>query len=416
MTFPTTVVPESQGFSSKRLGQVSALLERYIRNDLLKGCSVLLARRGEVVHLESAGSTGTGNKKLELDSLFRIYSMTKPVTTVAALMLFEEGKLLLDDPVARYLPAFKDTRVHAVSEPKNLKLVEQERPMTIRDLMTHTAGLSYGWFIDTPVDRLYRESKVSPAATKLQDFVAFLATMPLVFQPGSHWRYSHATDVLAHLVEVIADEDLGSFLQRRIFEPLAMKDTAFGLPKAKADRLTSVYCPSENYSFTLDYSTLEPGVPIYPVDTPENSRFIDPPFINGMAGGGGLVSTLPDYFRFAQMLANKGVFEGAELLGQKTVELMAMNHLSDKVPPLEIGGNPIPGTRFGLGVSVIEDVAASATLGSKGVYGWSGAAMTNFWVDPVEDIVGIFMTQFMPSDFYRVVREFRVAAYQALRE
>jgi CubicO group peptidase (beta-lactamase class C family) len=287
--------------------------------------------------------------------------------------------------------------------------------MTIRDLMTHTAGLSYGWFADTPVDHLYRESKVSPYATSLKDFVAFLASMPLVFQPGSHWRYSHATDVLGHLVEVVADEALDSFMKQRIFEPLGMVDTGFGIPQAKADRLTSVYCPSESYSFTLDYSTLEPGVPIYPIDTPAKSLFIEPKFLSGIAGGGGLVSSLPDYFRFTQMLANKGVLDGVELLGRKTVELMTMNHVPKAIRPLEIGGNPMPGTGFGLGVSVLEDPAAAATLESGGSYGWGGAAMTNFWIDPVEEITGIFMTQFMPSDFYRVVREFRVLAYQALR-
>ncbi len=407
--------PAAQGFSTERLSRVSGLLERYLKNKYLNAASVLIARKGQIVHLEAIGKMGEDGRELKVDSLFRIYSMTKPITTVAALMLFEEGKLLLDDPVERYLPAFKTTKVHEASEPKGLKLVAQERLMTIRDLMTHTAGLSYGWFGDTPVDHLYRESKVSPYATNLKDFVAFLASMPLVFQPGSHWRYSHATDVLGHLIEVVADETLDSFMKRRIFEPLGMIDTDFGIPKAKADRLTTVYCPSETYSFTLDYSALEPGVPIYPIDTPEKSLFIEPKFLNGIAGGGGLVSSLPDYFRFTQMLANKGVLDGVELLGRKTVELMTMNHVPQAIRPLETGGNPMPGTGFGLGVSVLEDRAAAATLESEGSYGWGGAAMTNFWIDPVEEITGIFMTQFMPSDFYRVVREFRVLAYQALR-
>ena len=413
----TVADPERLGFSGSRLKRLAEHLRGYTERGYLVGLSAQIARRGELAFAQTFGHQAKGGAPLTPESLFRIYSMTKPVTTVAALILFEEGLLKLTDPVTTYLPAFKKTKVCVGSEHQGVKLEPQAREITVQHLMTHTAGLSYGWYQDTPVDALYRATGVDPATVPLGDFVDLLAAQPLAFQPGSHWRYSHATDVLGHLVEVVADESLDSFLTRRIFEPLGMVDTGFGVPSAKVGRFTSVYCPTEAFGFGADYSQLAPGGPIYPVDTPETSRFVEPEIpLVGYSGGGGLVSTLPDYMRFAQMLLNGGTFGGARILGRKTTHLMTVNHVPGHIRPLEIGGVEMLGTGFGLGVSVLEDVAASGSLGSRGQYGWSGAAMTDFWVDPAEDLIGVFMTQFMPSDFYEVSREFRVLTYAALTD
>lgn len=410
-----TVEAAKQGFSAERLGRVTKHFEQYIDSGFIAGVNGLIARRGELVFAESVGKQGLGEAAMSMESLFRIYSMTKPVTTVAALMLYEEAKFLLDDPVSTYLPYFADTKVCKASKHTGLELEPQLQPMTIRDLMMHTAGLSYGWYQDTPVDGLYRETKVNPADMPLGDFVELLADMPLVFQPGTNWRYSHATDVLGHLVQVIADESLESFMQRRIFEPLGMTDTAFEAPTEKLERFTTVYCPTEEFGFGVDYSTLAKDGTIYPIDTPTKSRFVNHSVkVSGMSGGGGLVSTMSDYLCFAQMLLNKGQLNGVQILGRKTVELMRKNHVPLNIRPLEIGGNAMPGIGFGLGVAVVEDTGMHGILGSKGVFAWSGAAMTSFWIDPVEDLIGIMMTQFMPNDFYRLSDEFRVLSYQAL--
>ena len=411
----STTSPETFGFSSERLARLSRHIERYLECNYLVGVNALISRRGEVAFAESFGHQEQGGRPLNFDSLFRIYSMTKPITSVAALMLYEEGRFMLDTPVATFLPAFGNTKVCVGTEHQGLKLESQARPMTIRDLLTHTSGLSYGWYQDTPVDALYHATGIDPYAMPLAEFVDMLAEQPLVFQPGSHWRYSTSTDVLARVVEVAADESLDRFLKTRIFDPLGMVDTAFGVSQSKAERLTTVYCPTEKVSFGVDYSALPRGGPLYSIDTPEKGHFVEPGIpLSGYSGGGGLVSTIDDYAKFAQMLLNKGEFEGTRLLGRKTVELMGMNHVPKHIRPLEIGGFDMPGTGFGLGVAVLEDVAASGDIGSKGQYGWSGAAMTNFFIDPTEELIGIFMTQFMPSDFYDLMRECRVLTYAAL--
>lgn len=411
---PTTS-PKTLGFSSERLERLSRHIESYLERNYLVGVNALILRKGQVAYAESFGHQERGGRTLNFESLFRIYSMTKPITSVAALMLYEQGRFMLDTPVATFLPAFKNTKVHVGSEHQGLKLEPQERPMTIRDLLTHTSGLSYGWYQDTPVDGLYRATGIDPYKMPLAEFVDVLAGHPLVFQPGSHWRYSTSTDVLARVIEVAANESFDRFLKTRIFEPLGMDDTAFGVPQSKAERLTSVYSPTEKFGFGVDYSALPKGGSLYGIDTPNNSRFVEPEFLlTGFSGGGGLVSTMNDYAKFAQMLLNKGEFEGARLLGRKTVELMSMNHVPEHIRPLEIGGFDMPGTGFGLGVSVLEDVVASGDVGSAGQYGWSGAAMTSFWIDPVEELIGLFMTQFMPNDFYELMRECRVLTYAAL--
>lgn len=406
---------EQLGFSSQRLERLSKHLQSYIDRGYLAGINALILRRGHVAYQQSFGGQHLHGSPMTQESLFRIYSMTKPITSVAALMLLEEGRFMLDEPVSKYLPMFKHTRVHKATEYQGLKLEPQQTPMTIQHLLTHMSGLSYGWYQDTPVDQLYRDLKVNPRDVPLKDFVAMLADVPLVFQPGSHWRYGYSVDVLAHLIEVVADEPFEDFLEARIFKPLYMHNTGFRVKPEQVGHFTSVYCPVEHYALGADFSQIPFGGPIYPLDTPDKSPFVHHQvLVSGMSGGGGLVSTISDYAHFAQMLLNNGVFEGNRLLGRKTVELMRMNHVPQSIRPLEIGGSPIAGYGFGLGVEVLEDVAVSSRHGSLGSHGWGGAAMTNYWVDPLEDLVGIVMTQFMPSDFYPLTKAFRILTYQAL--
>lgn len=412
-----TTTTSLEGFSEARLEHINRHLQSYISRGYLKGINAAITRNGNLVYNESFGKLGDGPEAMDQDAVFRIFSMTKTVTSVAALMLLEEGKLLLNDPVHKYLPDFKDTQVFDSTSHTGLKLVPQETEMTIQHLFTHTAGLSYGWYHDTPVDEMYRLlfQELDPFKSKLSDFVNSLASIPLCYQPGTSWRYSYATDVLGHIVEVISGESLDKFFENRIFKPLGMVDTSFSVKTKQMERLTSVYCPSESYGFGIDYSSIPYSSNIYPIDTPEQSNFVKPrPLVRGFAGGGGLVSTLPDYMTFAQMLCNQGEFQGVRILGRKTVEMMSRNHVPAHIRPLEIGGKPINGEGFGLGVSVIENPAQNTLLGSTGNYGWGGAAMTNYWVDPIENVVGVLMTQFMPSDYYPIVEEFRNLTYQAL--
>ncbi len=406
---------KKQGFSSERLERLTGHLQSYVSKGFVAGVNGMIARNNEVLYAESLGQQSMGEKAMSMDSIFRIYSMTKPITSVAALMLYEEGHLLLDDPVAKFLPYFADTKVCKGSGHTGLELEPQLRLMTIRDLLMHTSGLSYGWFQDTPVDVLYREAPLQTFDSPLADYVEQLASLPLVFQPGTNWRYSHSTDVLGHLVEVVAGESLDGFLENRIFKPLGMKDSAFEVPTEKLERFTSVYCPTEKYEFGFDYSSYPKDGKVHPIDTPERSLFVKPKvLVRGFSGGGGLVSTMSDYYHFASMLLNGGCFNGVQLLGRKTIELMSQNHVPKHIRPLESGGVAMPGIGFGLGVSVLEDLGGQSLLGSEGLYAWGGAAMTSFWIDPKEHMIGLVMTQFMPNDFYRLTDEFRVLSYQAL--
>ena len=334
---------------------------------------------------------------MQLDTIFRIYSMTKPITSTAVLMLMEEGRLRLADPIAQYIPGFKDVKVLDNAPGSGVRQVSADRPITIRDLLTHTAGLSYG-FDDVYIDELYRKHIWGPMETNpdltLADWIGELAKLPLASQPGTRFRYSVATDVLGYLVQVISGMPFETFLKQRIFEPLGMIDTDFWVPPQKVERFAANYGPDA-----------EAGLKV--IDPPATSHYTRPS--KAPSGGGGLVSTTGDYLRFAQMLLNKGELDGVRLLGRKTVELMTTNHLPDGVFSFDD-----PSAGFGLGVSVLLNLGKSQTLGSVGNFGWGGAANTNFWVDPKEELLGILMLQFMPSDTYPVVADFRNLTYQAL--
>jgi CubicO group peptidase (beta-lactamase class C family) len=391
--------PESVGFSSARLARINNVMQRYVDDRKLAGMVTLVARRGQVVHFETCGvadiATGV---PMRHDTLFRIYSMTKPITSTAVLMLFEEGHFQLSDPVAHYIPAFADLKVLDNSPGSGVRFVAPERPISIRDLLTHTAGLSYGFDEDVYIDELYRE-RVYPLeetqpSMNLEEFVQVIATLPLAHQPGSAFRYSFATDVLGLLVEVVAGVPFAEFLRQRIFEPLGMGDTGFYVPAEQIGRFAANHGPDPEHGLTV-------------IDAPATSDYLRPTRLP--SGGGGLVSSTSDYLRFAQMLLNQGQLDGERLLGRKTVELMAANHLPAGVHPWDDTSSG-----FGLGVSVLLDPAQAQNLGSVGTFAWGGAANTKFWIDPREELIGILMLQFMPNDTYPVGQNFRTLVYQAL--
>jgi len=393
------VSPESVGFSSARLARINTVMQRYVDQRKLAGMVTLVARRGQTVHFETCGmadvATGT---PMRHDTLFRIYSMTKPITSAALLMLFEEGRFQLSDPIARYIPAFADVKVLDNSAGSGVRYVAPVRPISIRDLLTHTAGLSYGFDENVYIDELYREQvytlrEAQPNLT-LEEFVEVIAKLPLAHQPGSAFRYSFATDVVGLLVQVIAGMPFAEFLRQRIFEPLGMNDTSFSVPAEQIGRFAATHGPDAERGLVV-------------TDAPTTSDYARPTHLP--SGGGGLVSSTSDYLRFAQMLLNQGELDGVRLLGRKTVELMTANHLPAGVHPFD---DTCSG--FGLGVSVLLDLAQSQNLGSVGTYGWGGAANTNFWIDPREQLIGILMLQFMPSDTYPVSPDFRTLVYQAL--
>ena len=393
------VPPESQGFSRPRLSRIHNVMQRYVDERKAAGISSLIARRGEVVHFEQVGmAVIEPAQPMAPDTIFRIYSMTKPITSTAALMLYEEGRFRLSDPVANYIPAFKNMKVLDNQPGSGVKYVDAARPITIRDLMTHTAGLSYGFDDHVYIDELYRKhlwmaQDANPKLT-LEELVTELAKLPLAHQPGTLFRYSLATDVLGYLVQVISGQPFEVFLKQHIFDPLGMVDSGFYVPAEKVGRFAAVYGP-------------DPAGGLKEIDPVSNPRYLNPPA--SPSGGGGMVSTAGDYLRFCQMLLNGGALDGVRLLGRKTVELMTTNHLPDGVYTFDDRSSG-----FGLGVSVVLDLGKSQMPGSVGSYGWGGAANTTFWIDPKEELIAILMLQFMPMDTYPEIADFHTLAYQAM--
>ena len=396
-----TVAPETQGFSRVRLARVQTAMQRYFDNEQLAGTVTLVARCGQVVHLDACGMMDLkAVKPMTLDAIFRIYSMTKPITSTAVMMLYEEGHFRLNQPISHFIPAFKEMKVYQPRGSADFDLVPAQREITIRDLLTHTSGLSYGFDEKSAVDHLYRENvwKVldeNPGAD-LAQMIELVAKLPLAHHPGSAWRYSMATDVLGRLVEVVSGQTLEDFLQERIFDPLCMSDTGFYVPTEKHARFTAVYGPAE-------------GGGLKEIEPANHPHYTQP--VSLFSGGGGLVSTAADYFRFAQMLLNKGVLDDVRLLSPKTVELMMTNHLPGNGTKWDD-----PANGFGLGGSVLVDVAASQGYNSLGNWGWGGAANTWFWIDPREQLVGVLMTQYMPAFVLPVDQDFKNMVYQAMIE
>jgi CubicO group peptidase (beta-lactamase class C family) len=393
--------PEDVGLSSEKLQQARAAVSNLIKDGEVAGAITLVARHGKVVFFEAQGvrDVATG-KPMEKSTICRFYSMSKPVTTVAAMILWEEGRFKLDDPVSMYLPELKGVKVFAGGTADNPKLADPRREMTVRDLMRHTAGLTYGFFSALPVDTLYRKNKILEPGASLQTMIERLGKLPLAYQPGTRFHYSVATDVLGRLLEVVSKKSLDELLRERIFKPLDMKDTGFFVPEDRRDRLAATH--GKDAAGKLIVS-----------DDPAKSSFLKKPTL--LTGGGGLVSTARDYARFCQMLLNGGQLDGQRVLKAETVRLMTSNQLPAEAMPLSILGFRREGVGFGLGFSV--RVAASRTEPAErvGEFGWGGAASTHFWISPKDDLFVIALQQFQP---FNPVLELRLKPiiYEALAD
>ncbi len=396
--------PEEVGMSTERLGRIAPVLEDFVKGDRLPGIMTLVQRKGKIVHFGKFGRMNIeARKPMQEDNIFRIYSMTKPIVSVAMMMLYEEGRFSLNGPVSKFIPAFAKTKVYAGSGAVGLKLVDQNPSITLHHLLTHTAGLSYGWFFDSPIEDLYRQAipELFLRNRSLQEVIERLAEIPLLFQPGTQWRYSYATDVLGYVIQVVADMPLADFLEERIFKPLGMIDTAFQVPPEKVSRLAQIYASKALY---------DP----YPVP-PENVLLIGDVTTPTQcpSSGGGLTSTLSDYLKFCNCLLNNGAYAGRQLISRKTLAWMTANHIPDALMPLTIGPFELD-HGFGLGFRVATELGKARALTSVGEYGWAGAAQTYFWIDPTEDFIGLMMTQHLPIDDYPVQERFRNLAYQAI--
>jgi CubicO group peptidase (beta-lactamase class C family) len=399
--------PEEVGFDPDRLQRVDTHFRRYVDDGRLAGWTVAVARRGRVAMLAHYGLADIeAQRPVADDTIWRIYSMTKPVTSVAVLMLYERGLLELTDPVARYIPAFADMRVYRGGSAAKPGTVPASEPMRVWHLLTHTAGLTYGFHHAHAVDEIYRAKGFEFGTPRGMDLAAACdawAAMPLLFEPGAEWNYSVATDVLGRIVEVVSGERLDTFLTEHVFAPLGMDDTGFWVAPDELDRLAGLYMPNpaggllRNTSMG-DAATREPSF---------------------LSGGGGLVSTAADYHRFAQMLARGGELDGSRLLGPHTVAYMTRNHLPGGAD-LETFGRPIfaesanRGVGFGLGVSVVVDAAAGKMLTHEGEFAWGGLASTAFYVDPAAEVTAMFFTQLLPSSTYPIRSQLRALVNQAL--
>ena len=367
--------PASVGFASDRLQRLTEALQGEIGKGTMPGAVLMIQRNGKVAYFEALGVQDPERKTpMRKDAIFRIYSMSKPITTTAAMMLVEQGRLALADPVQKYLPEFKDVQVGEEKPDKTLELVAPRRPMSVQDLMRHTAGLTYGFFGEGAVKKAYREANLDAGDPSTAEFVARLAKLPLVYQPGTTWDYSHATDVLGRVVEVVAGKPLSAAFREMLFEPLGMTDTSFYLEDpSKYPRLAE--------PFAADRSIGAGAV----LNDPREVRKYE-------SGGGGLLSTAADYARFLSMLANGGELDGKRYLSPKTVAYMTSDHMGDVVKrgPYDLVG---PGYKFGLGFAVRTEAGVSPLAGSPGDFTWGGAAGTYFWVDPKEKMFVVFMMQ-----------------------
>ncbi|HWE18637.1 MAG TPA: serine hydrolase domain-containing protein [Hyphomicrobiaceae bacterium] len=400
-----TTRPEDVGLCSKRIERLEKWMDQLVSSGRLAGNEVMINRRGRTAFHRCHGKRDVArNADATPETIYRIYSMTKPLTAVAVMMLYEEGRFQLDDPITRYLPEFKGQRVYTGGGYGAVVTEPAVRDITFRDLLTHTSGLTYGFMQATPVDAIYREQKLElPGAEgPLGDIVARLAKAPLIAQPGTEWNYSIASDVLGHLVAVISGQPFDAFLRERVIRPLDMADTDFFVPSEKVKRFAANYERGPDGRARL-------------IDDPETSRFLNPP--KAPSGGGGLVGTARDYMRFCQMLLRRGVHGSERLLGRKTVELMTINHLAGDMAAMgqpRFAESNYHGIGFGLGFSVVLDPAKAQIVGSPGECAWGGVASTAFFVDPQEDLAIVMMTQLTPSSTYPIRRELRVLVYQSI--
>lgn len=421
--------PALVGLDETRLQRVGQWLDEQVSSQRLAGASVLIGRRGSLAYHACSGHADVASSKpFQTDTIARIYSMTKPITAVAAMMLYERGCFQLDHPVAKYLPEFAETPVwRGGSEP--IEATEpQATPMLVKHLFSHTSGLTYGFMQATPVDAAYRAAGVEFAVgeVSLQEQVAKLAQIPLLCQPGTQWNYSVATDVLGRLVEVWSGLSLRDFFQKEILQPLSMVDTDFTVDATKQSRFASLYVPPTGGSMSgvgrKQADIAAPGndaekAGIILQESGSESRYLQP--VTMHSGGGGLTGTIGDYGRFCQMLLNGGALDGVRLLSPITVNFMRTNQLPNN-NDMAAMGQPVwsetsyDGIGFGLGVAVVLDPPKASIITSPGEFHWGGAASTFFWIDPCEDLFVVFFTQLVPSSTYPIRRELRARVYQAI--
>ncbi|WP_422771222.1 serine hydrolase domain-containing protein [Plantactinospora sp. WMMC1484] len=408
MSLQRSVDPDQVGFDPVRLARVDTHFARYVDAGLLAGWQIVVTRRGEIAHASTYGMRDReAGLPVESDTLWRIYSMTKPVTSVAAMMLWEEGRLQLTDEISRWLPEFADVRVYdrgSAAKPYTVPAVE---PIRVWHLLTHTAGLTYGFLQTSVVDGLYRAAGFElypPPHFDLATASAGLARLPLLFQPGTAWGYSVATDVLGRLIEVVSGQSLDDFFAERIFGPLGMTDTVWWAEGADADRLAACYAPDPATGRALRYDEI-------------GSFALKEPAL--LSGGGGLLSTAADYHRFTQFLLRGGELDGARLLGPRTVRFMTRNHLPEgqDLGKLSTGGfaeTTLDGIGFGLGFAVVQDPVPSRTPSNPGEFYWGGVASTAFWVDPVDEVTALLFAQLVPSSTHPLRPELRQLVYASL--
>lgn len=402
--------PESVGLCSTQLAKIDEHLKRnYLERGKIAGCLTLVHRGGETVFLSALGKRDLERDlPMEEDTIVRIYSMTKPLTSVALMSFFEEGHFQLNDPVAKFIPEWRDLRVYESGMQPSFLTRPALSQITIKHLLTHMSGLTYGFMLRTNVDAAYRKLKIGerPGNTDLQGMIEQIAEMPLEFDPGSAWNYSVATDVCGYLVQKLADKPFEDVLHERILDPLGMTDTDFFVPEDKVDRFAANYNRRRDKSLRL-------------MDDPLTSSYLTPPQL--ASGGGGLVSTAGDYLQFCRMLLAGGTLDGKRILGPRTLELMTQNHLpgNQDLTELSVGAfseTAYQGNGFGLGFSVTLDPVLSSGHGSAGDFGWGGMASTIFWVDPEEDLTVIFLTQFVPSGTFDFRAQLKSIVYSAIMD
>jgi CubicO group peptidase (beta-lactamase class C family) len=388
---PVAATPEDVGLSSSRLARIEAVTQQHIETGLVPGAVMLVARRGKIAWHKTMGFRDRAAKDpMRNDSIFRIYSMTKPIVSVAAMMLVEEGRMQISDPVSKYLPEIGDMKVGVEKTDAGkpvLEVVEPARQMTVQDLMRHTSGLIYGTRGKSLVNAAYIDAQIGNRDFNTEEFVSKLSKLPLRFSPGDRWEYGVSTDVLGRVIEVVSGKTLGEFLDERILRPLGMSDTGFYVPAGKLARAAQPW-----------------QIPEAPPMTPRFDVAQKPRF---ESGGGGLTSTMDDYLRFAIMLADGGEFAGKRLLGSKTIEFMTADHVGAR------SGRP-PGLGFGLGFEVRTSVGDAALPGSLGEYGWAGNAGTLFWIDPKEQLIAIYLVQVNDSDRVMLRNQFRTMVQSAI--
>ena len=424
---------KKSNLSEERLSKITKhITENYINTNKYIGTVTAIYKNDNIAFLDIQGMQDRErNIPLKRDSIFRIYSMTKPITSVAMMILYESGKYQIDDPVHKFIPSWKNLKVYKSGNYPNFKTANPLSVMTIKDLLSHQSGLTYGFQMKSEVDKAYREIGIGRMESlntnqTLKDMITTLKDVPLEFSPSTAWNYSVSTDVLGHLIEIISGKSFDEFLKENIFKKLDMKDTDFFVPKEKLNRFTANYLfnmgePMDtNGALPLrkvDRHSIESGNPIL-IDDPQMSLYNSKPSF--LSGGGGLVSTLDDYMNFATMLLNNGVFKDQQILSKKTIDLMTANHLEGNKDLLSsshtntASETTLAGIGFGLGFQILMNPAKNQINSSIGEYGWGGAASTTFWIDPSENLITIFLTQLIPSTTYNIRRELRTLVYSSL--